>query len=167
MTVQNDDAAASFRSNVATVYESEGSVRLPVELSAPRGEPTLTRFSVIGTSATAGVDFAGGPYTVTIPTGQISATLDIGIVDDDLEELDETFVVSVSGGTLPSGVTLGSPGLVNVTIVDAPPPCTNCVRYPRQYRPAPVLQVRVQASRRCPLDVARRRNCLRTYRGEA
>ena len=127
VTVQNDDAAVSFRSNVATVYESEGSVRLPVELSAPRGEPTVVRFNAIATSATVEADFAGSPYTVTIPAGETSATLDIGIVADDLEEVDETFLVSVSGGHLPSGVTLGSPDTVTVTIVDAPPPCTNCV----------------------------------------
>ena len=127
VTVQNDDAAVSFRSNVAKVYESEGSVRLPVELSAPRGEPTVVRFFATATSATVHADFAGGPYSVTIPTGETSATLDIAIVDDDREELDEIFSVSINNGSLPSGVTLGSPGTVTVTIVDAPPPCTNCV----------------------------------------
>ncbi len=127
VTVQNDDAAVSFRSNVATVYESEGSVRLPVELSAPRGEPTVVRFTATALSATEHADFAGGPYSVTIPAGRRSATLDIGIVADDQEEVDEAFAVEIHMGTLPSGVTLGSPGTVTVTIADAPPPCTNCV----------------------------------------
>ena len=127
VTVQNDDAAVSFRSNVATVYESEGSVRLPVELSAPRGEPTVVRFHATALSATMHADFAGGPYSVTIPAGRTSATLDIAIVADDREEVDETFAVAIHMGTLPSGVTLGSPGTVTVTIADAPPPCTNCV----------------------------------------
>ena len=128
VTVRNDDAAVSFRSNVATVYESEGSVRLPVELSAPRGEPTVVQFTDTALSATGGgSDYESGPYTVTIPAGRTSATLDIAIMDDDREELDETFAVEIHMGTLPSGVTLGSPGVVNVTIVDAPPPCNNCV----------------------------------------
>ena len=127
VTVQNDDAAVSFRSAVATVYESEGSVRLPVELSAPRGEPTVVRFHATALSATEHADFAGGPYSVTIPAGRTSATLDIAIVADDREEVDETFAVAIHMGTLPSGVTLGSPGTVTVTIADAPPPCTNCV----------------------------------------
>ncbi len=127
VTVQNDDAAVSFRSNVATVYESEGSVRLPVELSAPRGEPTVVRFHATALSATEHADFAGDPYSVTIPAGRTSATLDIAIVADDREEVDETFAVAIHMGTLPSGVTLGSPGTVTVTIADAPPPCTNCV----------------------------------------
>ena len=127
VTVQNDDAAVSFRSNAATVYESEGSVRLPVELSAPRGEPTVVRFHATALSATEHADFAGGPYSVTIPAGRTSATLDIAIVADDREEVDETFAVAIHMGTLPSGVTLGSPGTVTVTIADAPPPCTNCV----------------------------------------
>ncbi len=127
VTVQNDDAAVSFRSNVATVYESEGSVRLPVELSAPRGEPTVVRFHATALSATEHADFAGDPYSVTIPAGRTSATLDIAIVADDQEEVDETFAVAIHMGTLPSGVTLGSPGTVTVTIADAPPPCTNCV----------------------------------------
>ncbi len=127
VTVQNDDAAVSFRSNVATVYESEGSVRLPVELSAPRGEPTVVQFTDTAFSATGGSDYTSSPYSVTIPAGRRSATLDIGIVADDQEEVDEAFAVEIHMGTLPSGVTLGSPGTVTVTIADAPPPCTNCV----------------------------------------
>ena len=127
VTVQNDDAAVSFRSAVATVYESEGSVRLPVELSAPRGEPTVVQFTDTALSATGGSDYTSSPYSVTIPAGRTSATLDIGIVADDQEEVDEAFAVEIHMGTLPSGVTLGSPGTVTVTIADAPPPCTNCV----------------------------------------
>ncbi len=127
VTVVNDDAAVSFRSNVATVYESEGSVRLPVELSASRGEPTVVQFTDTALSATGGSDYTSSPYSVTIPAGRTSATLDIGIVADDQEEVDEAFAVEIHMGTLPSGVTLGSPGTVTVTIADAPPPCTNCV----------------------------------------
>ena len=127
VTVVNDDAAVSFRSAVATVYESEGSVRLPVELSAPRGEPTVVQFTDTALSATGGSDYTSSPYSVTIPAGRTSATLDIGIVADDQEEVDEAFAVEIHMGTLPSGVTLGSPGTVTVTIADAPPPCTNCV----------------------------------------
>ena len=62
-----------------------------------------------------GIDYEGGPYTVTISAGETSSSLNISINDDNILEENETFVLNIS--LHDNCVVLGSPSETTVTIV--------------------------------------------------
>ena len=63
------------------------------------------------------MDYTSGPYTVTIPAGQTTATFNIPIINDDILEIDENLMLTINS-SLPDGVTRGTPSEATVTIVD-------------------------------------------------
>ena len=64
------------------------------------------------------MDYTSGPYTVIIPAGRTTATFDVPIIDDNILEGNEDFVLTIDVASLSTGVTHGSPGETTVTIVD-------------------------------------------------
>ena len=64
------------------------------------------------------MDYTSGPYTVTFAAGSTTATFDVPINDDTIPESSEDFILTIDDISLPSGVTVGSPGEATVTIVD-------------------------------------------------
>ena len=64
------------------------------------------------------MDYDSGPYTVTFPAGQTTATFNVPITDDNILEGDENFMLTINGTLLPNGITRGMPGEATVTIVD-------------------------------------------------
>ena len=64
------------------------------------------------------MDYTSGPYTVTIPAGQTTATFNVPITDDTILEGDENFMLTIDGTSLPDGVAPGNPDEATVTIVD-------------------------------------------------
>ena len=64
------------------------------------------------------MDYTSGPYTVTFPAAQTTATFDVAINDDNILEGNENFILNIDGTSLPTGVTRGNPGEATVTIVD-------------------------------------------------
>ena len=72
-------------------------------------------------TATAGEDYtAVTSGTLTIATGATTGTLTVSTAEDLLAEADETFTVTITGPTLPSGVTLGTATAIG-TIEDDDP----------------------------------------------
>ena len=65
-------------------------------------------------TATAGADYSESNGTVTFPPGSVRQALTVGIVDDDLDELDESFTVTLSD---PEGAELAESEATG-TIVD-------------------------------------------------
>ena len=64
------------------------------------------------------MDYTSGPYTVTFPAGQTTATFDAPINDDNIYEINENFMLTISPSSLPSNVIVGDPDEATVTIVD-------------------------------------------------
>ena len=64
------------------------------------------------------MDYTSGPYTVTIPAGQTTATFNVPINGDDVLEGDEEFMLTIISSSLPTGVTHGTPCQATVTIMD-------------------------------------------------
>ena len=62
------------------------------------------------------MDYTSGPYTVTIPAGQTTATFDVTINNDNILEGDEDYVLTISLSSPPTGVTVGTPDQATVTI---------------------------------------------------
>ena len=64
------------------------------------------------------MDYDSGPYTVTFPAGQITATFDIPINDDMIREATENFMLTIDEASLPDNVTRGDPSKATVIIAD-------------------------------------------------
>ena len=64
------------------------------------------------------MDYSSGPYFVTIPAGETSATFNVTIINDNILENDEDFDLIIVPGSLPNGVTRGNPGRATVTITN-------------------------------------------------
>ena len=67
---------------------------------------------------TGGNDYVSGPYTVEIPVGQTHLELDVSIVDDNIVEGNEYFILVITPGSLPNKVNPVNPDRTNITIVD-------------------------------------------------
>ena len=91
-----------------TAAEDAGTVTVTATLNRPvlEGEVTVTLSAASGTTATATEDYVL-PGVFRIAAGETSATADVTIVDDDLDEDDKSLVLTVSaGGLTVAGVTL-------------------------------------------------------------
>ena len=87
--------AVTLSLDAATVSESAGQATLTVTLDAPAPEGGIGGFLFAGDDGTAfaDVDFTM-PFEIFIPGGQRSATATVSITDDDVDEADETVVMS-------------------------------------------------------------------------
>ena len=87
--------AVTLALDAATVSESAGQVTVTATLDAPAPEGGIGGFLLAGEDSTASedIDFTM-PLGIFIPGGQRSATATISITDDDLDEADETVVMS-------------------------------------------------------------------------
>ena len=64
------------------------------------------------------MDYTSGPYTVTFPAGQTTATFNVPITDNMILEGNENFMLTINSSSLPDNVTRSTPGEATVTIVD-------------------------------------------------
>lgn len=99
--------------------EVDGTLDFPISLSAPAAQTVTVRVSTNSLSATEGSDFVGvHDLDVVFPAGTMTRTVSIALIDDPMDEPDETFaldVVAVTGATIADGEGIG-------TIVDNDPP---------------------------------------------
>ena len=61
---------------------------------------------------------SSGMRTITIPSLQFTFPFNVSITDDSTLEENETFALDIIAGSLPSGVSRGSPGMTRVNILD-------------------------------------------------
>jgi len=102
----NDTAAVNIvdAESVSIAATTDGNEDGPVDgeftvsLSGPSATSTVVSYSVSGT-ATAGSDFTALSGSVTIPAGMTSAVITVAVVDDDVEEGDETVIVTLDAVT--------------------------------------------------------------------
>ena len=64
-----------------------------------------------------GTDYVSGPYTVVFPIGVTRVSFNISIIDDDIYEGNEYFILTIDPSSLADNVTIGNPGQVTVTIL--------------------------------------------------
>jgi len=98
-----------------SVPEGDGAARITVLRSGSTAAAVSATISTADGSATAGTDYTATTSTVTVPAGAASAVLQIPIVQDTLDEADETFTATLSQ---PSGATATAPTTQTVTILD-------------------------------------------------
>ena len=111
----NDDApVVDFNTTSSSGAESVSSKALTVDLSASSTQNVTVDYAVTGTATGSGTDYTLANGTLTISAGATSGTITIaGIVDDGLDEPNETVIVTLSS---PSNATLGSDDAHTYTI---------------------------------------------------
>ncbi|MGD8872322.1 MAG: Calx-beta domain-containing protein, partial [Gemmatimonadota bacterium] len=124
VSVTNTDIDASMISinDVSRAEGNSGSANLTfaVTLSVPSTQTVTVDYTLGGGTATAGTDYTATPGTVTFTPGDTSEPIDVPILGDAVDELNETFNVTLSS---PSNAAI-SDGLGVGTITDDDDPPT-------------------------------------------
>ena len=100
VSIQSDDPVPTASMANVTANERAGTMTLTLRLSNPSSEDIQYIAEENGVTGTADVDddyvdflTSGGDAIITVPAGQLSGSIDITLIDDDLEEPDETIVI--------------------------------------------------------------------------
>lgn len=101
----------------ASATEASGAATVTVSIPAPTAQDVTVTLTTAHGTATAPADYTATSTTVVIPAGQVSASVVVPLVNDALDEADETFTVTLSN---PTGGVLGV-AQRTVTIVDDDP----------------------------------------------
>ena len=106
----------AFGVESADVMEGGSPLQVTVALSGPAGGTLTVSVEAKAGGTAAAADYSIVPATLTFAYGESSKTLEVGAVDDDVDEGDETVVLGF--GTLPPGLSAGSVGTLTVTLGD-------------------------------------------------
>ena len=99
-TIHDPRVEVSFAAAAGGDSETVTTVEVPVELSAGAPGPVTVDYSATGGTATGGgVDYIMEPGTLSFEPGETSKTISIQVVDDTLEEDDETIELTLSNVT--------------------------------------------------------------------
>ncbi len=105
----------SLGAATASVAENAGVLNLTVTLSAAAPMTTTVAYATSNGTATAGSDYLAQAGTLVFAPNQTSTTIAIPIIDDGVDEPNETFTVTLSA---PAGGRLGTIPSTTVTITD-------------------------------------------------
>jgi hypothetical protein len=128
LTIVDDDEPplppeARFSAAAYSVDEGAGTATINVLLGAASERTVTVDYATSGGSASAGSDYAVANGTLTFAPGATSRTFSVSIVDDGVDETDETVVLALSS---PVNAQLGASQQATLTIIDndepAPPP---------------------------------------------
>ncbi|MDA9079679.1 autotransporter domain-containing protein, partial [Gammaproteobacteria bacterium] len=113
----NDNApVVDFNTTSSSGAESVSSKAITVDLSAVSAKNITVNYAVTGTASGSGNDYTLGSGTITINAGATTSTITIAsIIDDSIDEADETVVLTLSN---PSNATLGTDSAHTYTISD-------------------------------------------------
>ena len=110
------DSILNFSTSSYTVVETEGVAHLTVTRSGHTGGTVSVNYATMDHAATAGSDYTTRSGTLTFNDGEITKTISVPILDDDADEGDEHFLVTLSNPT--QNAVLGGPITARVRIVD-------------------------------------------------
>jgi hypothetical protein len=105
-----------FTSATQSAAEDAGSLAVTAQLSKVYSQLVTLPFSVSGTATPGGLnDYTITASPIVIPAGKLTATVVITVVNDSLDEPDETVVVTLG---LPTNAVLGATTVHTVTLLD-------------------------------------------------
>ena len=116
VTILEDDIELLFNPAAYTVGETVGTASLTVTRIGDTDQEVSVAYETTGITAVPAEDFDQTTGTVTFAVGETSKTIDIPIVDDNQQEEDETFIVTLDSNSTTGGATLGATPVATVTI---------------------------------------------------
>jgi hypothetical protein len=111
-----------FRAAVTRAGEAEAKATVTVVLEGGADVPVSVDYSTADGTAIAGSDYAPASGTLTFAPGEAEKTFEVQLLNDQLDEDDETIVVRLSNQT--NNVPLSEPSIAVVTIADDDQPPT-------------------------------------------
>ena len=64
------------------------------------------------------VDYMSGPYTVMFSAGETIASFDVSVINDNILESDEQFILIIDPSSLPRSIVVGIIDNSTITILD-------------------------------------------------
>ena len=92
-TIEDNDDPPALTIADASAKERAGEIAFRVSLDAPSGRPVAVKYRTEEGTAKPGEDYGDTDGTVTLEAGQTAATIRVRLLNDTLEEPDETFTV--------------------------------------------------------------------------
>ena len=111
----------------ATAAEDGGAIRFPVTLNPGSGAEVTVDYATSDGTAAAGSDFTDKSGTLTFAPGATARTISISLLDEEVDEADETFTVTLSNASsnaelasnpAAQGTIVNDDGPVEVTVAD-------------------------------------------------
>ncbi|WP_176723350.1 YDG domain-containing protein [Roseivirga misakiensis] len=109
------EPTVAFALTTSNQSESASTANINVALSSVTAAAVTVNYTVSGTATGSGTDYTLADGTLTINPNSSSEDISISIIDDLLDEFDETVVVTLNN---PTGATLGSNTVHTYTIND-------------------------------------------------
>ena len=103
LTIDDDDTEPTLSIGDVTFTETTGNASLTVTLSEVSGRDVAFYYATSNGTAESGSDYTAGSGFVTIPAGSTTATIDVAVTGDNLDEPNETINVTISN---PTGATI-------------------------------------------------------------
>jgi hypothetical protein len=118
LVIQDDDVGGTVQFNQAEyrAVENAGVAKITIARTGGTGGGVSVGYSVVGVTATAGLDYTAVSGRVTFAAGETSKSFTIPIINDTLVEVPETVSISLSDPS--PGLELGTPNPATLTIVD-------------------------------------------------
>lgn len=116
VSILEDDIELLFDPSEYDVSETVGTASLTVTRIGDTDQEVSVAYETTGITAVPTEDFDQTTGTVTFAVGETSKTIDIPIVDDNQQEEDETFNVTLDSNSTTGGATLGATPVATVTI---------------------------------------------------
>ncbi|MCP9914452.1 hypothetical protein KBZ07_13795 [Cyanobium sp. BA20m-14] len=113
--LDNDLPILSISAPQTVVEGQTTSVTYTVSMSAASPLAASVAYATANGTATAGSDYTASSGSLSFAAGETSKTITINLLNDSLNESDETFSLSLSA---PTNATLGSPSSVITTLTD-------------------------------------------------
>ncbi|MFM6733829.1 MAG: Calx-beta domain-containing protein, partial [Microcystis panniformis] len=95
-TITNDDLSQLSINDITVVEGQNSSAILTVTVNNPNAQPITVNYTTAPIDATANVDYTSQTGTLTIAPNASTATISIPILNDNLNEADEAFTVTLS-----------------------------------------------------------------------
>ena len=113
-TIVDDDGPPHLSVADVTAAEGDSAVMFTLTLDAASSNDVSVNYATVDGTATVGEDYTATSGTLTIVAGETDASVSVPILDDSLDEPDETFTLTLSGAQN----AVAPPGPVTATIVD-------------------------------------------------
>ena len=119
-TIKDDDAEPTLRVEDATASESAGMIEFGATLDAPAGRDLIYLCWTTDGEAHAGQDYEGQQVEWVIPAGATTAVAAVSLIDDALDETEETFTVSFTNPREPGNAAVTAVGTIEDDDENAP-----------------------------------------------
>ena len=131
ITIRDNDPppAVAFALKDSSGDEGKGPAKIEVSLGEAGGKRASVEYAVTGGTAENGKDYTLTNGTLVFEPGELSKSIDIGIIDDKLHEDNETIEVTLSN---PVNAVLGKQTVHTYTIIDNDPEPTVTFTAPGQ-----------------------------------